>query len=386
MKIVLDARGIRSGMTGVGHYTRYLVEALPRIAPDDTFVFLALRGADPSLRPSLGEWGNAEWLEVDADPESHPGGDWWEWRSLPRLLDKLDADVFHGPAYRIPFGRRPCRAARVVSIHDLSVWTYPKAYSLGFRMYLRRCIVRSLRSADRALFLSDFVRGKALSLVRGLNPEVCHTVAPAPAGPYSPMPHEGIETWRERLGLPAEFLLCVGTLETRKNPRFLIRLHRELARRRTQKRTPLIVWLGMRGHSARKFLRRFARLRRAGAFRYRETFSPEILKAHYNCATALVYPSFDEGFGLPIAEAMACGLPVIASDRTSLPEVVADGGRCLSLDNVAEWADAVEKILDDGGERDQARRRALERSRAFSWERTATETLRVYRAAAAGAS
>jgi glycosyltransferase involved in cell wall biosynthesis len=103
------------------------------------------------------------------------------------------------------------------------------------------------------------------------------------------------------------------------------------------------------------------------------------LLALYRAASALVYPSRYEGFGLPLLEAMACGTPVIAARTSSIPEVVGDAGVLLDPDDEAGWIDAIERVLEDSPHRDRLRDQGLSRAREFSWQRTAEETARVYR-------
>lgn len=393
MKIVLDARGIRSGMTGVGHYTRLLADALCAARPRDSFVFLTLRGQDPALRPPRAlEAANAEWLEVDVDPESHPKGDYWMHRTLPRLLDELEADVFHGPAFQVPFGRRKPRAARVVTIHDLSVFTMPEAYPMKFRLYLRRAIARSAAAADRVICLTDFGRRQAHEIF----PEeprdkfiALHSAAAdifQPPDPrLSPPPFSA--DFRRRLQLPPTFILMVGTFETRKNPEFFLKLYEKmLQRKRDEEKSektwpPVLVWAGAAGHGADRFLPKFENLRRKGLFRRIEDVRWDELPSLYQSARALVYPSHHEGFGLPLLEAMACGLPVLAAPTTCLPEVVGDGGTILPLDRRDLWTDAIAELVEDPDRHSRASRKALDRARAFSWSRTAQGTARVYKEA-----
>jgi len=389
MKVVVDARGIRDGMTGVGYYTSHLVSELGAARPNDQFVFLTLRKEGPALRPAL-RAPNAEWLEVDADYESHPAGDWWEHRALPLLLDRIGADVFHGPAFMVPyslaplflpFSRGPARAGLVVTIHDLSVFTMPQGYPLLFRLYLRQVMRRSVRAAHRVICPSAFTRDEALRLWPNLPPGKFDVIPHAQAPCFQAAPPEDPGRLRARYNLPDKFLLMVGTFESRKNPTFFRSLYDRLLPRLGGRTTPL-VWVGSVGFGGREALSNLRPLRDKGLFRLMGALPLEDLPGLYHTATALVYPSLNEGFGLPLLEAMACGLPVLAADTTCLPEVVGQGGRILPLERPEDWAGAIQALLDDPGEMAQARDRALRWAAKFSWKRTARRTAEVYEEAA----
>lgn len=375
IRIVLDVRGVRDGMTGVGHYTRLLAGALARERPGDSLVCLALRSAETKRRiPEAAEAPNVEWVEVDADPESHPAGDWWMHRRLPQLLEALEADVYHGPAFVVP-RRCPRRAARIATLHDLTVFTFPKAYPLKFRLYLRHAVARSVAAAERVICLTEHGRREAQALFPRESAEKFRVVASAPASIFRPDAPDA-ETAQD--DLPRPYILMVGTFETRKNPAFFLGLYEALQRRFAGANVPTLVWAGGVGHGGHRALGALEPLRRAGLFRLLESLEMNDLSGLYRGATALVYPSKAEGFGLPLVEAMACGAPVLAADASCLPEVVGAGGRILPIDDCAAWADAIERLLCDPAERASAAQRALARASDFSWTLTARRTAEVY--------
>ncbi|NQU44548.1 glycosyltransferase family 4 protein, partial [bacterium] len=357
MRIVVDARCIRHGMSGVGHYTSHLCAHLPAIAPDDEFLFPTLKSEDPALRPAAIENApNARWIEVEADYESHPRGDWWEHRELPILLDRWNADIFHGPAFLIPSGNRT-RTARVVTIHDLSTFTFPRAYPLRFRMYMRWVIARSVQAADRVLCGTAFVRDQIRKRWPNLDADSFDLTPYAPAPVYQAEEPAGANEIRARLGLPPRYLLMVGTLEARKNPLFFTAFFKDLEKILC-KETPPVVWVGQRGFGAEQILGQLKGLRERGLFRHLQDLGPAELPAVYHGALALVFPSLDEGFGLPLLEAMACAVPVLAADTSCLPEVVGLGGKVLSLARADLWAQETAALARDPALRESRRNQA----------------------------
>lgn len=381
MRIVLDARVIRSGMTGVGRYAAELAARFGGVRPDDHFIFLTLRGQDPALRPSTAGRRNVEWLEVGADPESHPAGDWWEQRALPRLLRELGADVFHGPAYQVPFLVKGLQARRVVTLHDLSVFSFPSAYPAAFRFYLRWVISRSVTAADRVICDSDFVRREAVRLFPRLDPAK-FAVIPLAAGAGFRPPLEGeSEALRRQYGFPPSFLLMVGTVETRKNPGFFPELYKILEARLGPAPLPALIWAGTPGRDWRHWTGQTKRVGIGAEFRFPGAVSAEVLRSLYQCAEMLVYPSLHEGFGLPVVEAMACGIPVVGTHSGGVEETIEDEktGLLVERGNATQLADAMVSLLGDASRRESMGRAGRARAaELFSWDRVARELANLY--------
>ena len=181
------------------------------------------------------------------------------------------------------------------------------------------------------------------------------------------------------------FLLYAGSLEPRKNLPALVRAYARLAGPPAGPR-PLLVLAGAKGYYGAPIFREIERLGLSDCVRHIENADDTTLVALMNAATALVYPSLYEGFGLPPLEAMACGCPVIASNASSLPEVVGDAGILVDPRDEEALAGAMARLIQDAGLREELRRRGLRRCGAFSWERTARLTLEVYSQAARGNS
>ena len=288
MKIVFDARVVRNGMTGVGRYAAEVLSRLPLLFPDDEFVFITLPGQQSEVNPYRTSHGsNVRWYKVNADYESHPRGDLWEQFALPRILKELKADVFHGPAFLIPFTRETGATARVVTIHDLSAFTLPQAYPWKFRTYMRWVIARSLRRADRVICVSDFVRHEITARFPALPSDKFVVVPSAPAPSFCPAAPDQIALLRKRHDFPDSFLLMVGNFEPRKNPLFFATLDQAL-RQRLGKSSPVMLWAGKMGHKGPTLLNQMDKMVRAGGFRFIDRPNAEDLLALYKCADALV--------------------------------------------------------------------------------------------------
>jgi glycosyltransferase involved in cell wall biosynthesis len=245
-------------------------------------------------------------------------------------------------------------------------------------LYLRWVISRSLAVSDGVICVSDSVRREAVRLFPRLAPEKFAVVPHAAAPCFQPAEVGEMDTLRRRYGLPESYILMVGTFEPRKNPAFFRTLYATATRGGGADALPPLVWAGAVGFQGRKWLATLDGLKCAGKFRFVGSVDPEHLRALYQCAGVLVYPSVHEGFGFPVLEAMACGLPVVAADTTALPEVVGEGGICLPLDKPELWAAAIADLLRDQAHRREAVRRALAHAAEFSWEKAARRTAQVY--------
>ncbi|HET8551271.1 MAG TPA: glycosyltransferase family 1 protein, partial [Gammaproteobacteria bacterium] len=175
------------------------------------------------------------------------------------------------------------------------------------------------------------------------------------------------------------YLLAVGTLEPRKNITSLIRAYEKIPSR-VRRRFPLAL-AGMKGWHYGEIGREMEPLVATGEIKLLGYLSDDELPQVYAGSCMLVYPSIYEGFGLPPLEAMACGVPVIASNRASLPEVVGDAGILVEPYDIDAIAEAIVGLIDDAHERERRSHAGLERSGDFSWQKCARETMAVYRQA-----
>jgi alpha-1,3-rhamnosyl/mannosyltransferase len=234
------------------------------------------------------------------------------------------------------------------------------------------------RARRAARVLTDTEHGRAqLVEVLGLAPE---RVAAIPLGvderfargPADP------ERLRERFGIDRPYVLCVGTLEPRKN---LLAALQAVERAGVAPDVALVV-AGGQGWRNEAFER--AREQTAVEVVMTGRVSDDELVALYRGALCLLFPSLWEGYGLPPVEAMACGCPVIATDRPTVPEVVGDAGVLVDPLDVAAIAAAVASVVGDAHRREQLRARGLERAAGLTWQRTAAATAGLYRAVAEG--
>ncbi len=268
---------------------------------------------------------------------------WWYPISLPRLARRARLDVLHCPTFRGPL-RRPGMPL-VVTVHDLAVLRHPETFNRWTRRYSRSCVPRVVRTASRVIAVSQFTKRELVELLA--TPEEKITVVPnGVADVFSP----------DGPAAEGDYVLAVGTLEPRKNL-----AHVEQAAQLAGAELRVVGAPGWGGVQA------------AG---WRGRVSDEELARLYRGARCLVYASLYEGFGLPIAEAMACGTPVVTSSGGATEETA--GGAAVLVD--PRDADAIAAgIVEAGRRRDELRRLGLERARVFTWPSAARATAAVYR-------
>ena len=265
----------------------------------------------------------------------------------------------------------------VVTVHDLAFLRFPETHTAESRAYYAAAGPSAAR-AHRVIAVSQQT-ARDLTDLLGVDPARIRVVYEAAGTGYAPRPRADLLPLAARLGFDPErpYVLFVGTLEPRKNvPLLLAAFARSAAARDTQ-----LLLVGGRGWLDAPIFDAHRSLGLGDRARFLGPLPEGDLSVLYSHAAMVALPSLYEGFGLVVLEAMACGAPVVSSNAGPLPEVVGDAGLLLPPDNVAPWADALDRVLRDDALRADLRTRGLERARAFTWERAARETLAVYREA-----
>lgn len=298
----------------------------------------------------------------------------WEQALQPVALRRAGVDLVHAPVNVGPL-LRTCPL--VVTVHDLSFLLYPETFRPAQRLYQSVLARHTARHASRIIAVSQSTRA---DIVRhfGVPQERITVVHNGVDGAFRPYPAGEVEAFRRERGLPERFLLCVATLEPRKN---IVRLLEALAR---VPGAPPLVLCGGKGWYYETIFAAIERLGLSGRVHMPGYIPAAELPLWYNAASWFIYPSLYEGFGLPALQALACGTPSIVSRASSLPEVVGDAAILVDPLDVEALAETLAHALSDPGLAAALRQAGPERARHFSWTRTAEETVAVYRAALAG--
>jgi glycosyltransferase involved in cell wall biosynthesis len=268
--------------------------------------------------------------------------------------------------------------AAVVTFHDLGFYRVPEAFRPWQRRYLQSAARAAARRADRVIAVSESTR-RDLVEVLGVSEGAIDVVPNGVDERFRPEADRAmLERFRSERRLPERFILYLGTLEPRKN---LPNLLRAYAIARSRGVTAPLVIAGGPGWGDLSLARLIDELDLRSAVRPVGYVPAEEQPRWYAAATLFAYPSRYEGFGLPALEAMACGTPVVASDRSSLPEVVGDAGLLVDPDAPELLAAALADVLHDDELAGELARRGVARASNFRWDVAARETVETYRRA-----
>ncbi len=298
----------------------------------------------------------------------------WEQLVQPWTLRRIGAHLVHGPAFVGPL-LAPCPV--VITIHDLSFIRFPTLFRPANRLYLTVLTRLSARRARRLIAVSAHTAAETTRLL-GVPSEridvVYHGVDPA----FHPLPADEVAVFRQRRGLPERFVLCVGTLEPRKNQTRLVEAFARIHDGQVK-----LVLVGGKGWLYDELFTRVEALGLSKEIIFPGYVMNDELPLWYNAATILAYPSLYEGFGMPVLEAQACGTPVLTSNVSSLPEAAGDAASMVDPYDVGALAAELDRLLTDKPLRHELRKRGLAHASQFTWPLMAQETADVYRRALA---
>ncbi len=360
MRVAIDLSIARINQAGTAVYATRLLEALHKLHSGDVFEVFAVNqhrdmGAPRKLRTRL------DTLYRDII---------WTHGMLPWRVSRANVDLLHMPANVAPM-RAP--VPTVVTVHDTTVLSMPERFTTWHRHYSRLVMPLSVRSAARVITNSEATKRDVVR-VFGVSEDKVTVTHLGVAEAFRRFSTCEIEDARARLGLD-DFVLSVCTLEPRKNIVGLLSAYALLRERGA--RIPL-VHAGALGWMYGEVMETCRKLGIGDYVRFLGPVSLDDLVALYNLASLFVYPSFYEGFGLPVLEAMSCGCPVITSGTSSLPEVAGEAAILVDPHDVNQLANAMQEALEDSALAQDMRERGLKRARLFTWERCAQETMAAY--------
>lgn len=369
MRVVLSVDALGPVLTGIGRYAWELTSRLPHVLGSRNVRYLR----------------QSQWVE---DPSRLLHSQWspasrgyWQrrlrivpprWFTEQRLRWACRGKVFHGPNYFLP----TCADIGVVTVHDLSVFKYPETHPVERVREFEKEFARSIAGAAHIITDSEAIRREVIEYLAW----PAEKITAVPLGvseKYTPKSGGTLLTCMHKYGLTADgYTLCVSTLEPRKKIENLLHAYGCLPDS-LRTRFPLIL-AGSSGWLSEALHAKIDRYARQGWVRYLGYLPEADLPALYAGAHLFALPSSYEGFGLPVLEAMACGVPVVTSNCSSLPEVTRGAALLADPDDVDKLTQFIAKGLCDTTWRSSARSKGLAVAQGYSWERCVEQTVGVY--------
>jgi glycosyltransferase involved in cell wall biosynthesis len=375
LRLSLDASAVPDHPTGAGRYVLELATRLGRRS-EVTLTILCRRGDEERWRAL------SDATVLERVPPARPVRLAWEQVEMPRVLEELDVEVHHSPHYTMPVR---ADVPKVVTIHDMTFFDHPEWHERAKVMFFRRAIRVAAEKADALVTPSNAALDRIRAVLapsipvrlipHGVDHERFHPLEPGDRGSA-----EADRVARQRLGVREPYVAFVGTLEPRKDVPSLVRAFDTVAGSR---RDLNLVLAGAPGWGMEAIEAAIAssthrnRVRRVGYVDEREKV------ALFRGAAGIAYPSMEEGFGLPVLEALACGTPVVTTSGTAMAEVVDDAALLVTPTDTGELTAALDEMVGGGAAVEERRRRGLDLAARYTWDVSAEAHLELFRMVAA---
>ncbi len=304
----------------------------------------------------------------------------WEMTFFTSSLKQEKVDIFWGPCNFLP----PTKVCKyIVTLHDLSSFTFAKSYPLVRRLYYQYLILNAIRQADYIVTISQATKQDLIRLFSV--PEQKIRVIYNGVGAYfQPISNKDqLYQVKEKYRLPDKFIFTIGVMEPKKNTEGLIRAYAKLKKNHLVSDNlhsyKLVIGGSRRyGWKNSKIFHLIQSLNLRDDVSFTDLIEPKDLPAIYNLAELFVFPSFYEGFGLPVIEAMACGTPVITSNLSCLPEITGDAAILVNPYDTGDIANKIQEILNNENQRLQMIEKGFLNTKRFSWETASEQILKLF--------
>ena len=371
LKVAISTTSLRQPLTGLGHYTLNLIESLQSANSELIFFDGAHWGATTSVKPQRLSFNALSVLRKL--PLAYRVKRFLGELSFLRGMRKNKPDLYHEPnflAYK-------CNLPTIITVHDLSWIKFPEVHPPSRVREMNRFFERGIKRASHIITDAEYIRQE---FIQQFN-YPAERVTAIPLGvnkSFTPLSQQTTAATLDKHELKhGNYILAVGTLEPRKNLIVAIDAFLLLPLDLRQK-YPLVI-AGNKGWLLGELENKLNPLIQSGEVKLLGYVPQDELPHIIAGALTLIFPSIYEGFGLPPLEAMACGVPVIASNNSSIPEVVGDTGILLDSNDTQGFAEAMKSLIEDPILRETLSQKTLERSKIFTWEQCALSTLEVYK-------
>lgn len=367
MKIGIDGRAAKWYRgTGIGTYTYQLINNLNKIDKINNYLLFMPEGTS---NIPLNDNFSLAGISKESDKC------FWDEINIPNILKDKDIDLYHVPQNGVGLSKNK-KCSSVITLHDVIPYRMPKTVSKRYMKIFSESLPGIVNNSDGIITVSNYSKN---DIIKAFNlPEekvfVTHLASEPIYKPLDKLICKSIV--KKKYHIAEDYILYVGGFSPRKNIPGLINAFNRLLDK-TNPNLKLII-AGSKGESYANYHELVSRLGIGDKVVFPGFVPTMDLPFLYNAAKLFVYPSFYEGFGLPPVEAMACGIPIISSNLTSIPEIVGTSGVLVNPHNIEEMAFAMENVLSDKRLADKLSASGIKRASEFSWRKTAFETISVY--------
>lgn len=373
MKLLLNVEHLRPPVAGIARYILELFRAVRRNgAAEEVVCVTGGKRIDPDELLFARRTG-ALVRAARSFPLAYVLRDFLSNQSFRYRMRGMSGWIYHEPCFVL----RPFDGPCVVTVHDLSYIHYPQHLPLGRRRYLERNLPRSLDRADRIITVSQFVRHELISIM-GVDRGKVTAISLGVDSRFRPRHAIEVADCLRRYNLNYRgYILSVSTLEARKNIVALLRAYTILSTE-TRNQFPLVL-VGARGWKLADVIETLSTEKGLTGVRLLGHVPDHDLACLYSGAALFVYPSLYEGFGLPPLEAMASGVPVVASCISAIQEVVGAAGKLVDPYDPEDIAKGITEVIQDDSRRQIMAQQGIDRAALYTWEQCAAATIEVYR-------
>ena len=372
MKIAIDGTILKEQITGTGFYIINLIAGLIKIDDEnDYFIF-----TDEIVYRSFIKIDKSNFHLVHKKFKNRIVRVLWQWFILPFHLKKIKIDVLHSPNYITPLIKLGFKV--IVTIHDLTFILFPEKFTIIKRILYSKMVPVFIRISDLVIADSESTKKDILKLFRIEARKVFVTYASYPEYYNDKGDLKISKEIIKSYGIKKDYILYVGMIEPRKNILLLLQAFKMLDGFLDLD----LVIIGKKGWYFKEidfFIKNIEKENMKNEIIFTGYIPESRLKHFFKAAFMFVYPSLYEGFGLPPLQAMACGVPVITSDASSLPEVVGEAAIKINPKNLIELVDNIKLLYADQQFRNLLIKKGLERSKLFNLEKIAKNTLNIYK-------
>ncbi len=296
----------------------------------------------------------------------------WEQFFLPFSLWKNNVQLYHGTGFTLPFFKSK-KMRYVVTIADMTFFSHPKYHTWWKVFYFQHMIPPTLKKADIVIAISENTKSDVMKMIK-ISPEKIKSIYLGVDEKFLPQQEKEYKEILKKYSIPKPYILFVGMLEPRKNLDGLLRAYAPLKERLNHH----LIIVGKKGWKYEPIFETVKKLELQNHVHFLGYVPDEDVPALYSAATCFVYPSFYEGFGIPIIEAMACGCPVITSNNSSMKEIAGNAAILVDPYNITDIQNAIELLIADKAIRIKKRKEGIIQAKKFSWEKMVFKTKEVY--------